>query len=141
MPPGRPPISGPGPWGSLVPALPSVPSQALEGIATLGILAVLTLALMARRVRSPRRPAVLLGDRPVGRGRAAVVSTTWRDPAVAGRLNAGGLISVGIAIGCAAALVAAHAAPAVAGRRDRRRRPPRPASELAWPDPETRPRF
>ena len=38
---------GPGPWGSLVPALPSVPSQALEGIVTLGILAVLTLALMA----------------------------------------------------------------------------------------------
>ena len=29
---------GPGPWGSLAPALPSVPSQALEGIATLAIL-------------------------------------------------------------------------------------------------------
>ena len=41
---------GPGPWGSLVPALPSQPSQAFEGIATLAILAVLALALMFGRL-------------------------------------------------------------------------------------------
>ena len=39
--------AGPGPWGSLAPALPSQPSQAYEGIATLIILASLTLVLMA----------------------------------------------------------------------------------------------
>ena len=44
---------GPGPWGSLVPALPSVPSQALEGIATLGILAVPDARPDGRRVRPP----------------------------------------------------------------------------------------
>ena len=37
---------GPGPWGSLLPALPSDPSQAYEGVATLAILTVLTVLLM-----------------------------------------------------------------------------------------------
>ena len=93
---------GPGPWGSLVPALPSVPSQAYEGIATLAILAILTVAVLlgAFRRRDGRLFFVAIGLWAVVR---AVVSTTWRDPVVAGGLNAGGLIAVGIAIGCAVA--------------------------------------
>ena len=59
---------GPGPWGSLVPALPSVPSQALEGIATLGILALLTLVLMIGAFGRRDGRAVLRRDRPVGGG-------------------------------------------------------------------------
>ena len=54
---------GPGPWGSLAPALPSHPSQLYEGIATLAVLAVLTLALASGRIvlatggsSSPRWP-------------------------------------------------------------------------------------
>jgi hypothetical protein len=34
-----------------------------------------------------------------------VISTTWRDPLVAGGLDAGGLIAVAIAVGCGAVLV------------------------------------
>ena len=64
---------GPGPWGSLVPALPSVPSQALEGIATLGILAVLTLALMVGVFGRRDGAAVLRRDRPVGSGQGGGV--------------------------------------------------------------------
>jgi hypothetical protein len=34
-----------------------------------------------------------------------VISTTWRDPLVAGGLDAGGLIAVAIAVGCGVVLV------------------------------------
>ena len=128
---------GPGPWGSLVPALPSDPSQAYEGIATLAILTLLAVALTLGAFRRPdgRRFFVAIGLWAVAR---AVISTTWRDPVVVGRLNAGGLMAVGIAVGCVVALVFLTV---------RRRGPspgPRTADghrEVAWPDPTTRPRF
>lgn len=127
----------PGPWGSLVPALPSVPSQALEGIATLAILAALALALVfgAFRGRDGRLFFVAIGLWAVAR---AFVSTTWRDPVVAGGLNAGGLIAVGIALGSAIVLVVLtlRRRGALGGTRSAGT-----PTELAWPDPETRPRF
>ena len=43
--------AGPGPWGSVAPAIPSNPSQAYEGIATLAILAVLAVLLMVGAFR------------------------------------------------------------------------------------------
>ena len=78
------------------PGLPSQPSQAFEGIATLAILAVLALALMlgAFRRRDGRLFFVAIGLWALAR---ALVSTTWRDPVVAGGLNAGGLIARRIA--------------------------------------------
>jgi phosphatidylglycerol:prolipoprotein diacylglycerol transferase len=95
---------GAGPWGSLVPSLPSLPSQAFEGVATLAILAVLTVALLlgafARRDGRLFLTAILAWA-----GARAVISTTWRDPLVAGGLDAGGLIAVAIAVGCGAVLV------------------------------------
>ena len=92
---------GPGPWGSLVPALPSNPSQAYEGIGTLAVLSILTIVVLLGgfRNRDGRLFFVAIGLWAVVR---AFVSTTWRDPVVAAGLNAGGLIAVGIAIGCAA---------------------------------------
>lgn len=129
---------GPGPWGSLVPALPSVPSQALEGIATLGILAVLTLALMAGAFgrRDGRLFFVGIGLWAVAR---AVVSTTWRDPTVAGQLNVTGLIAIGIAIACVAALIVLSLRRR--GTVDETDAVAEPGSDLVWPDPEARPRF
>jgi prolipoprotein diacylglyceryltransferase len=127
---------GPGPWGSLVPALPSVASQAVEGVATLAILAVLCIAVMVGAFgrRDGRLFFVAVGAWAVAR---AAISTTWRDPTVAGGLNAAGLIAVGIAIGCGLAVIGLTV------------RPPRPAhdaaadgqTDIGWPDPETRPRF
>ena len=127
---------GAGPWGSLAPALPSLPSQALEGLATLAILAVLAVALMlgAFRRRDGRLFFVAIGLWAVAR---AAVSTTWRDPVVVGGLNAGGLIALGIAVGCAIALVfltLRRASIEDAQGADAR-------ADIAWPDPETRPRF
>jgi phosphatidylglycerol---prolipoprotein diacylglyceryl transferase len=128
---------GPGPWGSLVPALPSVPAQALEGIATLVILAVLAVALIlgAFGRRDGRLFFAAIGLWAVAR---AMVSTTWRDPVVAGGLNAGGLIAVGIAVGCAIALIVLtlRSRGTLGDARSAETR-----TELAWPDPETRPRF
>ena len=73
---------GPGPWGRSLPALPSVPSQAYEGIATLAILPVLTVVAHGRGVPAARRigcSSSAIGLWAVAR---ALVSTTWRDPAV-----------------------------------------------------------
>jgi phosphatidylglycerol:prolipoprotein diacylglycerol transferase len=128
---------GAGPWGSLLPALPSLPSQALEGVATLAILAVLTVVLIlgafGRRDGSLFFTAI--GLWAVAR---ALVSSTWRDPVVTGRFNAGGLVAIGIAAGCAVALLV------LAARRRRtatRADSADDALDVAWPDPETRPRF
>jgi hypothetical protein len=137
---------GPGPWGSLLPALPSVPSQALEGAATLAILAVLTVTLIvgAFRGRDGRLFYIAIGLWALAR---AVVSTTWRDPVVAGGMNAAGIISLGVAVGCAVALLAltirafqrrGHAPEADTADPGGGTDQPR---EVAWSDPETRARF
>ncbi len=127
-------FTGPGPWGSLVPALPSHPSQVYEGIAALAILAALGLALMLR---------------PTGRGDARVflvaigtwalarmlVSLTWRDPVAALGLSSGGLIAAGIAIGCAVVAVVLTVRPPLTDDP-----PPDASSDPAWPGRVARPR-
>ena len=147
---------GPGPWGSLLPALPSVPSQAAEGIATLAILTILTVLLMAGAF-GRRDGLVFFAGIALWAVARAVVSTTWRDPAEIGRLPAGGVLAIGIASVCIVALVAllirARIAPPdtdpdapVARGQDVDVAGPKHGtdpggSELAWPDPESRPRF
>ena len=96
---------GPGPWGSLLPGLPSVPSQAWEGIATLAILTGLTVLLMVGAFRRRDGAVFFLGIALWAIARA-VVSTTWRDPVVAGGLPAGGLVAIGIASVSVIALIA-----------------------------------
>jgi prolipoprotein diacylglyceryltransferase len=134
---------GPGPWGSLLPALPSVPSQALEGAATLAILAVLTVILIvgAFRSRDGRLFYFAIGLWAVAR---ALVSTTWRDAVVTDGLNGAGLISVGIAVGCVVAVVALtirNRGGAPDADRVDPMGPTEQRTDIAWPDPETRSRF
>jgi phosphatidylglycerol:prolipoprotein diacylglycerol transferase len=125
---------GPGPWGSLAPDLPSHPSQAYEGIAVLAILAfiAISLALGAIEARDSRLFLGALGAVAVVR---AVVSLTWRDTVVAGPLNAGSLIAVSVALGCAVGwlLVARRGRGPSLEERDRQ--------QVGWADPEARPRF
>jgi len=138
---------GPGPWGSLLPALPSVPSQAWEGIATLAILTGLTVALMIGAFRRRDGSVFFVGIGLWALARA-LVSTTWRDPVVAAGLNAGGLVAIGIASACVLAIVvlvvrdrmAGPATVDAAGNVVRIKDLP-PTTEVAWPDPESRPRF
>ena len=58
---------GPGPWGSLAPALPSVPSQILEGSLTLVIAVVLGLLLMVGAFHSRDGRVLLRRRSPCGR--------------------------------------------------------------------------
>jgi prolipoprotein diacylglyceryltransferase len=123
--------AGPGPWGSLAPGLPSEPSQAYEGIATLIILAGLGLVLLAGTFeqRDGRPFFIAIGAWALAR---AAVSLTWRDPAVALGLNAGGLIAIGIGLLAAVAL-------AWLTWREPRRHETQPVAEVDWTDPEPGP--
>jgi prolipoprotein diacylglyceryltransferase len=136
--------AGPGPWGSLGPAIPSHPSQAYEGIATLAILAVLAMALMLGAFRGRDGRLFFLGIGLWALARAAV-STTWRDPVVAAGLPAGGVIAAGIAVGCAI-VFAALTIRALRNRRSSPATEPDPPvaapdipapEEAATPDPGT----
>jgi phosphatidylglycerol:prolipoprotein diacylglycerol transferase len=131
---------GPGPWGSLAPAIPSHAAQAYEAVATTGVL-LLVLVLDAGGVFARRTGAALVIGIGLWAAARALVATTWRDPAVLGPLSAGQLISIGIALGAGITLVAAG----VLRMARRRGRGPgeasRPGSGLEWPDPASRPRF
>jgi prolipoprotein diacylglyceryltransferase len=129
---------GPGPWGSLAPALPSDPSQAYEAIATLVVLLVVmsALALGAFARRDGRVLYLAIAAWAFAR---AGVTLTWRDAPVVGSLNMGSLIAIGVGIGCLVAFVALTA-------RARRQVTTNPTSAsddrgLSWPDPSTRPPF
>jgi phosphatidylglycerol:prolipoprotein diacylglycerol transferase len=95
---------GPGPWGSLAPALPSVPAQALEAIATTVVL-LLVMALSVAPVA--RRPDGRLFAIAVAGWAAArfVVAGTWRDPVVAGSLRAEQLIAGVVAVAALATAI------------------------------------
>jgi len=125
---------GAGPWGSLAPDLPTHPSQAYEGALTLLILAVLAISLRleAFQARDGRLFAAAVAAWAVGR---AVVSMTWRDEAAALGLNVGGLIAALVAVAFVAGLVAVgRVRPESSDRTSSGR-------DVAWADPETRPRF
>ena len=131
---------GPGPWGSLAPALPSVPSQILEGVVTLLIALALGLALVLGAFRIPRRTGAPGRHRDVGRRAEPSIALTWRDPAVVGPLGMGSVIALGVAIGCTIAAVVMTIRP----RRRPRRYPTTGATtttvatEPRWPDPVAR---
>lgn len=125
---------GQGPWGSLAPELPSHPSQAYEGFAALAVLLVLTLALATDAVRARDSRLFFAGVGLWAAARAAI-AMTWRDPSVAGGLNAATLIAIAVALGCALSWVV------VARRTPRTEAPSAAPREVQWADPETRPRF
>ena len=89
---------GPGPWGSLGPAIPAIPSQALEAMAAavvLGLVLLIGLAAPLRR-RDGRLFLIALGLWALAR---ATVAATWRDPVVLGPLRAEQVIDLMVAAG------------------------------------------
>jgi prolipoprotein diacylglyceryltransferase len=130
---------GPGPWGSLAPALPSDPSQAYEALTTLIVL-VVVLVLLALGAFERRDGRVLFVALAAWAFARAAVASTWRDVAVVGDLNMGSLIAIAVGVGSLLVLAA------IIVRA--RRRPVDPAAAqaahdaaLSWPDPSTRPPF
>lgn len=125
---------GPGPWGSLAPALASHPSQLYEAVATVLIALVVLTATAAGgfRARDGSRLLVALAGWALAR---AAVSVTWRDPAIIGPLPVGGALAIAIAVGSLGALAV------LTVWLPRRRVPEAVDAEPSWPDPEDRPRF
>jgi prolipoprotein diacylglyceryltransferase len=123
--------AGPGPWGSLAPAVPAHPAQLYEAGATVVVLLVLVGAFAAGGFgrRDGRAFLVALVLFAIGR---ALAAAAWRDAAVLGPLNAGQLLALAIALG---GTLLALALPQLsrAGRAA--------SSGPTWPDPETRPQF
>jgi prolipoprotein diacylglyceryltransferase len=127
---------GPGPWGSLAPALPSHPAQLYEGIASLLLALILIVGGVGdwSHAKDGRLLLIVVGAWAAIR---AMVSITWRDPAVLGPLPVGGVIAAGIVVGAAVILVTVP-------RWQRRTRAgaARDGDDgPSWPDPETRPQF
>lgn len=110
---------GPGPWGSLGPAIPSIPSQVLEAALTMIVLALVLLASAAPILRRPdgRLFLVALAGWAVGR---LVVAATWRDSVVIGPFRTEQVIDLVVVIG---SLVLVGV---VSIRRER-------PDEVAWP--------
>jgi phosphatidylglycerol:prolipoprotein diacylglycerol transferase len=144
---------GPGPWGSLAPALPSHPAQAYEAIAT--VLALLVVMLFVELGAFPGRNGgtFLLGI-ALWCGARAAIAVVWRDRAVLGPLSMDQVISLSIAAACVVLLLLVGGASRVRGRRrgadgDATTGPaPVAAAEPApdgtradWPDPASRPRI
>ena len=125
---------GAGPWVETAASLPSHPSQIYEGTATLVAVLVIVLATLMGAFRGRDGSRLLLGIAAWAIIRA-VISTTWRDPALIGLVPAGGVLAVGLAIG---AIVGAIVVSIWWPRRSRQQAT---ARAPIWPDPETRPRF
>ncbi len=141
---------GPGPWGSLVPAIPSHPSQVYEAIATVGVLLVMACLLAVGTFSRRSGAAFLLGIALWAIARA-VVAATWRDPVVIGQLRMEQVVCLVIAA-VALALVGVLGARDVARRRRGGDEPVgadggapggapggAAAGEPTWPNPEDRP--
>lgn len=127
---------GPGPWGSLAPALPSHPAQAYEGLGTLIVAVVLTVVVLSGGFG--RRDGRLLLAGLVGWSAVrAAASTMWRDPLAAGALPTAGWIALAIGVGALVLLAVAS----VTAWRGPRRAAGAADDAPAWPDPETRPKF
>lgn len=125
---------GPGPWVELATAAPSHPSQIYEAIGTVLIALLILVATSLGLFRSFDGRRLLVGLAGWSAVRA-VVSTTWRDPAVVGTVPAGGLIAIAIGVAAVGGVVLMSA------WWPRRVRARADARQPVWPDPETRPRF
>ena len=137
---------GPGPWGSLAPALPAHPSQGYEALATVVVMLVV-MWFLAFDAFKGRRGGVLFFGLGLWAVARALVAVTWRDPQVVGPLRMDQVISIVIACVSFALMATMGSVSVVRGRRA----PSGTAGAgstsatgpggVAWPDPESRPRI
>ena len=84
---------GPGPWGSLAPALPSHPAQLYEGLGHADPGAAPRWSAGSAIGSGARDGRLLLSPLAGWAAIRAVVSVTWRDPVVLGPFPAGGVLA------------------------------------------------
>jgi prolipoprotein diacylglyceryltransferase len=145
---------GPGPWGSLAPALPAHPSQAYEALATVVVILVVMWFVALDAFKGRNGGALLFGIGLWAVARA-LVALSWRDPVVVGPLRMDQVISIVVAGVSFALMAAIGLAALVRGRRAGRRldgtgdavavpapaRAPAAGGGVDWPDPANRPRI
>ncbi len=145
---------GPGPWGSLAPALPAHPSQAYEALTTVVVILVVMWFVALDTFKGRNGGALLFGIGLWAVARA-LVAITWRDPEVAGPLRMDQVISIVIACVSFALMVAVGGVAVVRGRRAGAATPgdgigsATPVASTSttgdggidWPDPASRPRI
>ena len=153
--------TGPGPWGSLAPALPAHPSQAYEALATVVVILVVMWFVALDAFKGRNGGALLFGIGLWAVARA-LVAMTWRDPQILGPLRMDQVISIVIACVSFALMLTIGRVSVVRGRRIGPTTPadgerggggtgtppvtPAPArapgdGTIDWPDPATRPRI
>ena len=125
---------GAGPWGTLAPDVPSHPSQAYEGLVTLAILALLSIGLAVGAIEG-RDGRLFLGAVAAWAVVRTAVSLTWRDDVAVAGLSVGGLIAAVVALGFVGVLALRWRGRPGSTERESTTR------DVAWADPETRPRF
>jgi prolipoprotein diacylglyceryltransferase len=91
--------AGPGPWGSIAPAVPSHPAQLYEAAATGVVALILLVASLLGAFRAADGKVWLIGV-ALWAGARTVVASTWRDAPVVGPLLAGQVLSIGLLAGC-----------------------------------------
>lgn len=92
---------GPGPWGSLAPAIPSHPAQLYEALGASLALLVLGVAAAAGAFQA-RSGAMFAVGAALWLVARAIVEVTWRDPVVLGPLRADQALSLALAAGAIA---------------------------------------
>ncbi len=124
--------AGPGPWGSIAPAIPAYPAQLVEAAATTLVVVLVVLLGSAGRLRvaDGRMFFVAVALWALVR---ALVGATWRDEVVAGGLRAGQWLALAIAFGSLGSLAL------VVRRSGRPGRVAAERSRLRWPDPQQPP--
>jgi phosphatidylglycerol:prolipoprotein diacylglycerol transferase len=104
---------GPGPWGSLGPAIPSIPAGAIEGVATIAVLLVVAGLSVLPVLRRPDG-RLFLAALALWAVVRAVVASTWRDPVVLGPFRTEQAIALVVAVGS----IALAATLVITNRRD-----------------------
>lgn len=129
-------FTGPGPWGSLAPAIPAQPAQVYEAIAA-GVAVVVICAIgLVGGFRRRDGSAFFVGLAVWASGRA-IASLAWRDDPVVGPVPAGGLVAAAIVV----IAIVGLAVLGFVGRRPGRVVEAESPAGPAWPDPASRPRF
>ncbi|HYO44310.1 MAG TPA: prolipoprotein diacylglyceryl transferase family protein [Candidatus Limnocylindrales bacterium] len=149
---------GPGPWGSLAPAMPAHPAQAYEALAT-ALVILVAMGFVAFDAFKGRNGGALLFGIGLWAVARALVAMTWRDPAVVGPLRMDQVISIVIAgisfglmltIGTVSTARGRRAGQATPGAAGGSPTPGAPSATperstgdggIEWPDPATRPRI
>lgn len=132
--------AGPGPWGSLVPAVAAHPTQLYGALGAFVALALVLALVRSGAFRARDGSAFFVGSLAWALARS-LITLAWRDDPVLGPLRAGTFIALGVAGVAVAGLIVARIVAGRGRRQAHANHPPEAGPDVDWPDPLARPRF